>query len=169
MGPVRPLGSLRDSSARVHHSEDILPFPEGYPELVLVEMADPSAWCNDENVKKRLRMPLADQVEWSVRKSRDWAESLTPVETFKRTRACFPKVPPACLPGIVKSCFPLGKTVVLCEEGPLQGYPSSQLVEYTPAAYCLKRSVTRSKVVVPSKSLPPRFRPPVVARQRPYR
>lgn len=48
-------------------------------------------------------MPLTEQVEWSIRKSREWAETLPTVETYKRAGVCFPKVPAICLPGIVKS------------------------------------------------------------------
>lgn len=108
-----------------------MPLPAGYPELITVDVPDPNTELDAESMKRRLRMPLGDQVEWSIRKGQKWAKTLTLVETFKKAIAGFPRVPPACLPGIIKECFPLGKTVVLCEEGPLQGYPNSQLVEYT--------------------------------------
>lgn len=131
--------------AATQFREDLIPLPVGYPALMLNEIPTPDPWREEERSQQHHRLRIGDQVERSIRKCMVWAETLTPVETFMRARACFPKVPPLCLPGVVKACFPVGKTSVLRVEGPLQGYPQSSLIEYT------MRTFSRSCRVVPEE------------------
>lgn len=43
----------------------------------------------------------------------------------------FPKVPPQCLTGIITALYPKETKSLLREEGPEQGYPERQMVEYS--------------------------------------
>lgn len=131
-GPIIPLRvSWSRARAAAQFHEELIPLPVGYPALTLNETPAPDPWREEERNRKHHRLQVGEQVERAIRNCKVWAETLTPVESFMRACTCFPKVPPLCLPGIIKACFPPKKTTTLCFEGPLQGYPQSNWIEYS--------------------------------------